>query len=215
MIKIGVVLNNGNQITSLLEATKVEIYEQSGLEWSKTSEITKCFKTRNSMNEMREFLNELIAQLGDCKILVASILTGIPFMILDKEGFMLCEAEVFSRQLLEEIASDYTKMKQDIELAKEKGVNSANDYPTRPFETKVPGIFEFDMRKLQEIHPDISSKKALIPFLKEVKFYQLKVFCGHVMPWLDRELPILGFDYQVEKLEEQGYLVQIEKICCN
>lgn len=212
MIKIGVVLNDKDQITSLMEGSKVAIYEKVDRSWVKSCEIKECFSGRNSMSQMRVFLGQLMAELKDCKILVASILTGIPFMILDKEGFMLCEAEEISEQLFEEIAFDYEKMKQDKEQAKKTPLQ---DYPTKPFETKEPGIFELDMRKLQECHPEMSSKMALIPFIKEVKFYKLLVYCNHVMPWLERELSVMGFHYQVSKLEEQGYLVEVEKVCCD
>lgn len=211
MIKIGIVLNEKDQITSFMKATKVAIYEKPDSDWHKTSEITNCFSIRDSMSQMRDFLKELIVELKDCKILIASILTGIPFMMLDKEGFMLCEAEELTEQLLEEIAFDFKKMEQDKNLV----IDTSKDYPTRPFETKDQGIYELDMSKLQECHPDISSKKALIPFLKETKFYQLNLYCSHVMPWLDRELPVLGLGYKVKPLEGQGYFVAIEKMCCD
>lgn len=212
MIKIGVVLNQEEQVSSLMEGTKVVIYESKNSLWVKTDEVTKCFAQRESIHQMREFLERFIMELKDCKILVASIITGIPFMVLDREGFMLCEAENISRQLLEEIAYDYEKMKQEKERSSKAALNN---YPTKPFETKEKGIFELDMRKLQQCHPEISSKKALIPFLKEVKFYQLVVYCNHVMPWFDRELPMLGFQYCVNKLEEQVYRIEIEKTCCD
>lgn len=224
MVKIGVILNQDNNITSLMDATTVAIYEKDASNsrqvnrladsscWMKTCEIKECFGKRNSINQMREFLSQLIMELKDCKILIASILTGIPFMILDKEGFMLCEAEELSERLLEEIAIDYEKL----ELRKnEKQQTSLKDYPIAPFETNEKGVFEIDMRKLQECHPEISSKKAIIPFLKEVKFFNLMIYCSHVMPWLDRELPALGFQYAVSKIEGQGYRVDIERTCCN
>ncbi len=212
MTKIGVILNQEEQITSLMEGSKVAIYKKVDQSWVKTCEITECFSGRSSMGQMRVFLGQLIAELQDCKVLVASILTGIPFMILDKEGFMLCEAEELTEQLFEEIAFDYEKMKIDKEQATKTPLE---DYPTKPFETTESGIFELDMRKLQECHPEMSSKMALIPFLKEVKFYKLLVYCNHVMPWLDRELPVLGYTYQSSRLEDQGYLVEIEKTCCD
>jgi Fe-only nitrogenase accessory protein AnfO len=209
VVKIGVVLNQEEQIASLLEGGKVAIYERKESTWIKTDEVKQCFSQRDSINQMREFLDHLVKELKDCKILVASIITGIPFMLLDKEGFMLCEAEEMSKQLLEEIAYDYEKMKQEKErLSKDP----LKDYPTAPFETKEKGVFELDMRKLQKCHPEISSKKALFPFLKEMKFSKLMIYCSHVMPWLDRELKGFGYCYQVNKLEEQGYQVDIKSI---
>lgn len=212
MVKIGVILNQEKQITSLINATKVAIYEKKDSNWIKTCEIKECFGQRDSMNQMRKFLSQLMRELKDCKILIASILTGIPFMILDKEGFMLCEAEELSERLLEEIAIDYEKT----ELRKvEQKTGSTMDYPIAPFETNEKGVFELDMRKLQECHPEISSKKAIIPFLTEGKFYHLSIYCSHVMPWLDTELTTLGFQYISNRIEGQGYQVDIERTCCD
>ncbi|MFA9378665.1 MAG: Fe-only nitrogenase accessory AnfO family protein [Lachnotalea sp.] len=210
MIKIGVILNQEDKISSLVDGTYVAIYEKNESGWAKTYEVKECFTQRDSINEMREFLKKLIVELEDCKILIGSILTGIPFMILDKAGFMLCEAEELSERLFEEIAMDY----EQILLQKQDETKPTFDYPTAPFETKEKGIFELDMKKLHESHPEVSSKMALIPFLKAGKFYKLIVYCNHVMPWFDRELPILDLEYQVNMLEGQGYQVEIEKKCC-
>lgn len=206
MVKIGILLNQEGKIASLIDATEVAIYEKEESNWRKACEVKECFSQRNTMNQMREFLKQLIMELKDCKILIASILTGIPFMILDKEGFMLCEAEELSERLLEEIVTDYEKTEQKKNQMQQTALQ---EYPTAPFETDEKGVFELDMRKLQECYPEISSKKAIIPFLKEVKFYSLMIYCSHVMPWLDTELPALGFPYTASKMEGQGYQVEI------
>ncbi len=212
MIKIGIILNQEGRIASLFDATEIGIYEKNGSNWMKICEVKECFSQRNTMNQMREFLDQLMIELKDCKILIASILTGIPFMILDKKGFMLCEAEELSERLLEEIAIDYEKMEQKKNQMQQTVLQ---EYPTAPFETNEKGIYELDIRKLQECHPEISSKKAIIPFLKEIKFYSLIIYCGHVMPWLDMELPALGFQYTANKIEGQGFCVEIEKTRCD
>lgn len=211
MPKIGVVLNNKNQITSLMEGTLIGIYEKRETVWIQTEEIRDCFMQRDSIYQMREFLKELVAQLKDCKILAASILTGVPFMVLDKEGFMLCETTELSDQLFEQIAYDYAKAEQTrLEAsAKELLQNGTVNYPVQPFETDVKGIFELDMNKLQKFHPEISSKKAMIPFLKKKEFQKLLIYCSHVMPWLDRELPALELSYKTDTLEGSRYQIAI------
>lgn len=210
MVKIGVILNENDQITSLIDAVRIAIYEKKDSDWIETNEVKECFGQRNSMNQMRDFLEQMIAELKECNILVASILTGIPYMILDKAGFMLCEADIITNQLFEEVAYDYVKMQQEKEQLQKMPVT---DYPTKPYETKEKGIFELDMQKLQKSHPDISSKKAIIPFLNSTNFYQLNIYCSHIMPWLDRELAKLGMGYQSYKLNEQGYRLEITNCC--
>lgn len=208
MVKIGVILNEEDEITSLIDATKIAIYEKEAFTWNKTKEITNCFMQRNSMKQMNQFVNRMIDELKDCKILVASILTGVAYMKLDRAGFMLCEAGKFSQRLLEEISIDYKKSKEKKE---EKESISDLNYPTSPYATNIKGVYELDLRKLFKAHPDITSKMAILPFLKKVEFINLIIICSHVMPWLDRDLAGLGCQYKVKQLKEQEYQVDIYK----
>lgn len=211
MPKIGVILDEKQEIASLLDATKLIIYEKKEDGWKETKEVVDSFRQRDSISLMREFIEKFVHEMGDCKIIVASILTGIPFLMLDKKGFMLCEAKEISDQLFEEIGYDYAQMEQE----KEKTTKSIKkDYPRTPVETKEAGIFELDLRKLQENHPEISSKMAILPFLKENTFYQLNLFCDHVMPWLEHHPIMARYQYRANKLEGSGYLICIAKRTC-
>lgn len=212
MLKIGVVVNEKQEISSFLDGVKVVIYEKKESTWLPACEIENYLKDKEAIPLMREYLKKLILELEDCKILVASIVTGIPFMMLDKEGFMLCEAEEISNQLFEEIAYDYAKIEQEKEKPSK---TTRKDYPTKPFETKEPGIFELDLRKLQESHPEVSSKMAIIPFLKETTFYQLNIYCDHIMPWVEHNPAMLGYEYETSKLDGNGYVICISKKSCN
>lgn len=212
MLKIGVILNEKQEIASLLDGVKIVIYEKKESGWLPSYEVKNYLKQKESIPQIREFIKELILELKDCKILVASILTGIPFMMLDKEGFMICEAEEVSDRLFKEIAYDYAKLEQEkLQLQK----TPQKDYPSKPFETKEKGIFELDLGILQECHPQISSKMAIIPFLKSETFYQLNIYCDHVMPWLEHNPAMQGYQYEVIKRESNGYQICIEKKCCN
>lgn len=211
MTEIGVILNEKQEIASLLDGTKLIIFEKKEIGWKETREIVEPFRQRDSIPLMRELIKKIILEMRDCKIIVASILTGIPFLMLDKAGFMLCEAKDFSDQLFEEIYYDYAQMEQE----KEKTTKSVKkDYPKIPVETKEAGIFELDLRKLQENHPEISSKMAILPFLKKNNFYQLNLFCDHVMPWLEHHPIMARYEYRANKLEGSGYLVCIAKPTC-
>jgi len=210
MPKIGVILNEKQEIASLLDGTKLIIFEKKEDGWKETKEVVDSFRQRDSISLMREFIEKFVLEMGDCKIIVASILTGIPFLMLDKKGFMLCEAKEISDQLFEEIGYDYAQIEQE----KEKRTKSIKkDYPRTPVETKAAGIFELDLRKLQEYHPEISSKMAILPFLKENIFYQLNLYCDHLMPWLEHHPVMLKYHYTTSKLEGVGYLVCISKKC--
>lgn len=208
MVKIGVIVNHLGEIVTLTEGSSIQIYEQKDLNWVNTRNITYKMEIENNIGEVRKVIKELINQLEDCKILVGSIIIGVPFMVLDNEGIMMCEAEQFSYELLNTIATDY---EAGIKKSVEENLKEKEEYPTSPYEVSC-GIYELDLRKMQKIHPEISSKMALIPFLKKGRFHGLEIYCEHVMPWLEWELKSYNQSFESTKLENGGYKVLIKPI---
>lgn len=209
MPKIGVILDEKKEITSLFDGDNIVIYEKKKGSWIVSYEVKNTFQQMESIQKMRETIQELILNLGECKILVASLLTGIAFSVLDKEGFLLCEANEISNQLFEEISYDFAMLEQEKQRRR-----VSEEVKTKPYETKDSGIFELDLRKMQECHPEISSKMAILPFLKEETFYKLRLYCEHVMPWLEHHHAMTNYQYKASKLEGSGYLVCITKKTC-
>ena len=65
------------------------------------------------------------------------------------------------------------------------------------------GINKGDLSlKMEEIllkNPELTSKKILIPYLKNVKFKRLDVICSHIPKWFNTDLGVLGFEYEILK----------------
>ncbi len=211
MVTIGILMNNEHEIASMANGDRVAVYAKNDGSWYVQEEITECFQKFDAATQMRPLMAALVQEMKGCRILAAAVLTGIPYMVLDKEGFMICEADVFSEQLLEEIAYDFEKTCRE---KSEQQNAAADDYPAQPYETKTTGIYTIDLKRLMKAHPDMSSKKALVPFLQKGMFCQLQVICDHVMPWLGQHPVMEGYHYEAVKLEAGGYLLCIEKKVC-
>ena len=56
-----------------------------------------------------------------------------------------------------------------------------------PVETQTPGIYFLDLGQLQTECPEVSSKKALLPFLSNTPFLELQLVCAHIPPWLETD----------------------------
>ncbi len=209
MNKVGVILNEKKELASFTDGIRVDVYEKSTSRWNKASEVKDCFRNKESVSHMHAFLNQLITELKDCRILIGTVITGIPYLELDKAGFMLCEAEKLSEELLSTVIGDYEKRMRESE---ESSMSPEEEYPCRPYRTEEAGRYELDLRKLQKVHPEISSKQALLPFIRESEFSMLTVYCDHIMPWLDGRLEAYGLTYKAKKLEQGGYKVEIS---CN
>ena len=83
-----------------------------------------------------------------------------------------------------------------------------------PEETNVPGYYRFDLTQVQQKHPEMSSKSALLPFLKETPFYALDLVCDHIPPWFDHQLPAMQMQYRVENKNNSATHVVITHVVC-
>ena len=212
MGQIAVILNQMEEVDSFVYGNKIVVYQLDHTKWNKGKEIAIDLLDENhmeSMHYLRRSIKDLIEELQDCNILVGTIITGIPYMLFDHAGFMLCETEHLTEELLHIIWKDYEIAKGDKDENEKNQIKE--NYPSVPFETQC-GVYELDMCRLKTSHPEVTSKMALIPFLKKGRFDRLDIYCDHVMPWLERELEMWGMSYQSKRMEKSGYKIEIKHI---
>ena len=53
---------------------------------------------------------------------------------------------------------------------------------------ELVGNRSINLMEVQAAHPDITSKKALRPFLASTPFVELEIICGHMPPWLEEHM---------------------------
>jgi len=63
-----------------------------------------------------------------------------------------------------------------------------------------PGMYKGDfclnMEEILSKNPQLTSKKILIPYLKNGDFNRLDVICSHVPKWFDKDFGVLGLKYE-------------------
>lgn len=193
--KIAVLLNEEKQLASFVDATLIYIYEKTS-EWQviQTIETKDLAYTRE--NDIKNFTSALIEKLKCCKVIVGTLILGVPYYLLIRAGYELCEAPTFSMLLLDQIYEDYYKTpektgkKQAMEL-KGEGNNhlmSVECISRAPVPLDETGNYFIDMIEVQKAYAEMSSKKILLPFLGNTMFRSLKINCSHVMPWLENYL---------------------------
>ena len=90
-------------------------------------------------------------------------------------SFAIFEIESLDAAMLDKIVNDlYNNL---------HNINAGAAVPTSPVET-ANGIYYLDLIKLQNAHPDISSKKALRAFIDNSPFIRLDLVCSHIPAWL-------------------------------
>lgn len=208
-LKVAVFFDEGNKLTSIFNPGIVRIFEKNDYSWVATEEFPSFLDMKKGITTFREQITGFVNHIRGVKVVVASEISGIPYNIIDKEGFDICETSEFSEALLDEILK-----------AKSTEVPCCHfqappNMETTPTETQISGNYFFDLKKLLSKKTSITSKQALLPFLKDTPFHLLEVVCDHIPPWFDVEFQKLGLNHEITKLSENNYVVNISKQTCN
>jgi hypothetical protein len=80
----------------------------------------------------------------------------------------------------------------------------------KPIETSTPGVYYLDLVALQRECPEVTSKKAMMDFLRDTPFMELRLVCKHIPPWIENSG---AYNVQVAGNEAGNVLVVITRKC--
>lgn len=180
---IAVIVDHYGAPAPLTACASVCIFEKADLFWEVTKELPINLSFDGSLSKIRAEVLSLAQLLGSCHIIAGLGINGIAFNVFNKLGFKIFDITALNQEVLDGIAE---------ELLQESINQNSNPILAAPVETDTPGYYELDLIALQRTHPEVSSKKALQPFLKDTPFVSLTLRCSHLPPWLelDRSLEI-------------------------
>jgi Fe-only nitrogenase accessory protein AnfO len=191
ILKISVVENNDQKTSSIFEPGFIVTYEGDGGEWKVLNSFENKIYSAKGITAVRLAVEDTIKQLDNVKIVIASEIPGIAFGIFEVAGFeiFLVEQNSFDalasvkKEMLELIEEQQEKpSKFDILQFLEPGLNE--------------GDFCLNMEKILSKNPQLTSKKILLPYLKNGEFNSLDVICSHIPKWFTKDLSVLGFEYE-------------------
>lgn len=202
--KIAISFKGKTELAPLAEANTMMVFEKRKNDWVPRKEIPYHIDLSTNLQEIRNQARNLITKLDDCKIIVSQSITGLVYNVFDRMGFHIFEVAAFQPAMFDEILTDIHHNTENIQR------NEA--IPTTPIET-VDGIFFLDLIQLQINRPDISSKKALQPFLNSTPFIKLDILCSHLPPWLENTEYKNKFDITNKKSGSANLVTITKKIC--
>lgn len=202
--KIAVTFKGKTDLSPLAEADTMMVFEKRKNDWVPRKEIPYHIDLSTNLQEIRNQARNLITKLDDCKIIVSQSITGLVYNVFDRMGFHIFEVAAFRPAIFDDILADIHHNTEKIQR------NEA--IPTTPIET-VDGIFFLDLIQLQINRPDISSKKALQPFLNSTPFIKLDMLCSHLPPWLENTEYKSKFDITSKKSGSANLVTITKKIC--
>ena len=181
MGKIAVFADKDSQICDFFNAERFLIFErdEAGAQW-KTASETKFDKIVPSNPALtRKSTETLLPLIEGCDVLAGGTLVGIPFSVFDRAGLHIFEIAAINDQVFDGIVEDIQSADAAI-VAKEKIIREA-----KPVETSTPGVYFLDLIALQRECPEVTSKKAMMDFLKDTPFLELRLVCKHIPPWIE------------------------------
>lgn len=181
MEKVAVFLNHDNNLCNIYEAVCYEVYDkqESGILKLERVPFQKILPSAPSLVRMQ--LQQVLATMADCKVAAFGEISGIPYSVFDMAGFHIFQLEKFLEGTVEGIYEDLQEL-ENARMQQEEMRKKAV-----PMETGTPGVYYFDMIKILEENPELSTKKALLPFFESTPFMELKMLCGHIPPWLEKD----------------------------
>jgi Fe-only nitrogenase accessory protein AnfO len=213
MVKaIAVFLGNDERTSSFDQSGVIKLYSNESPKWSVINEIPFDISNDTNIKTIREKINLLTKSIDPCKIIVGRTVTGLPYNILDKSGFNIWEIDGKAEEFL-----DYVLEQEETEqhTGSKETENTLSDIKPYPISTNDDGSYFLDLITLQEQNKNISSKKALIPFLEGTQFYRLEVLCTHIPPWLEFQSKEHPWKLEILKLATNKLRVIILNKTCN
>lgn len=204
---VAVLLGETGETVSIYEPGQVVVFRKMNGNWEVTKKNDIFLDKSLGLNGLRQKMAETLGFLDNCKVFTARSITGVPYYELEKAGCSVWEFEGRPEAFL-----DYIVEKEEEERL-QAGAKQVSE-PPKPVETSN-GCYFISLKEIQANNTGFTSKQALLPFLREGKFYSVEVVCSHVPPWLEAELAGGIFSANVEKLSKDELRVIITKKTCN
>jgi hypothetical protein len=181
MSRIAVFANKDSQICDFFDAERFLIFERSEADnkWKAAGETAFDRIIPSNPSLTRKSTEALLPLIGKCDVLAGGSLVGIPFSVFDRAGLRIFEIAAIGGEVFDGIIEDL-RSADAAAAAREKIIRDA-----KPAETDTPGVYFLDLIALQRECPEISSKKAMMDFLKDTPFMELRLVCKHIPPWIE------------------------------
>jgi Fe-only nitrogenase accessory protein AnfO len=190
-LRIAVVENDKQKTSSIFEPGFVTIYEENGEGWKVLNRFKNNVFNTKGIAAVRTAVAETLKHLDDVRILIASEVPGIAFGTFQAAGFEIFIVENNTSDVLDPVKKEMLEL---IEERKEKPRGFDITQFLKPGMNK--GDFCLNMEEILLKNPELTSKKILIPYLKNEEFSTLDVICSHIPKWFYTELGVMGFEYE-------------------
>ncbi|HBV97517.1 MAG: nitrogenase [Peptococcaceae bacterium BICA1-7] len=203
--EIAVHVGESGLTASLYEKGKVIVYRRNMGSWIPVREKEFMLDLGLGMRETREKMREVAVFLSGCGVLVGLNVTGVPYFELEKAGLSIWEYQGSPADFLDAILEKEEE---------ERSLRGKGDIISLPVPEEVAGgCYRVSIKGIQEGNTGLTSKQALLPFIRSRVFYSLEIMCSHAPPWLEAEIKGGSLSGEI-KSAGGGVVVTIKNSCC-
>lgn len=198
MYEIGVFLEEKDVISSFEEAKYVKIFVKDKYAW-KTKKVILINRSsgERGIGQIRQEYKSIVEQMEECKIIIVNKAFGIPYSVFYMEDFSIWELEGNPLDFLDEVVQG--------EIEQEELENQEQEFGKK----LGKGHYFIDLQELELTNPEISSKKAIIPYMKQEEVKKIDIHCCHVPPWLIKERDSGNINMDIEEVKRNDFNVSI------
>lgn len=204
-MKIAAILDPNGLAGSIYQKSTIKVFEKQGDEWEIAGEYENPILQAKDVGQLRlisERFSEALVKLG-CQAIVGKI-SGVVFRSMEKVGMTSFEITDSPEKHLDEIGE------QLLEIFEQRHRNAERLKVTGLFkESQEPNSYKINMIKALEQHPELTTKKILMPFFEKMAFEKVYVMCDHIPHWLEKTVSILGYTF-VAKSDGESYVICIQ-----
>ena len=189
-MKIAVLVNEYEKSISSLEDGIIKVYSKdSSGAWEVEKELSYRINNQSSTVALHKMMAEILEDLGGCRNFAALEIKGILFTYLDGYNFNMWRMNGVPEEFL-----DYIYEKE-----KEIAISTSEVVPNMLPIDMGDGCYFIDLKKAIENDEKTTSKKILLPFLRNSSFKKLKIFCDHIPRWFKSEFDNLNLSFNQEE----------------
>jgi Fe-only nitrogenase accessory protein AnfO len=192
MMDIAVVMDTQGRSSAFGENTIIRIYSKGEGGWIMKDEMNYRIGQQKTPVGIRNGLKEVGEWLGECKLMIASEISGIYYTYFEGLQFNIWEMEGNPEEYL-----DYV-YHSELEEQKKETVQMK---PVTPVLVRDASYY-IDLKEIMSDKTLLTSKQVLLPFFKEGKFKQIIIDCDHIPRWFENELEEMNLRAEVQKFRD-------------
>lgn len=212
MDKLIAVLENSNgEASSFSETGMVKVYLKNESGWNVINNIIFNIVEIDEIEAIKIKIKSIVEALENCKIFVGSKITGYSYTLFEKKGINAWQMQGKAESFL-----DYILEKEEELREKSNAINSESEEVPTPILNGKSGFYKINLKDVLDKNSNLTSKKVLLPFLKNTEFDELEIICAHIPKWFQQEFDDCNLKSTTEESSAGEIKVIVShKSCCH